>query len=221
MGPPGPPGGPQGERGLPGPRGDTGLKGDRGPAGPTGPRGQDGAPGADGRDGKDGKNGFNGWTPVLAVVEDGQRRVLQVTRWVGGSGPKPESDLYLGKDGFVKRIEDATDIRGPAGAGLNTSPFGASDAALRQFIIGIINTTAGGTVSPLEGYKIADEDSASTVKYYGYTKAESSKWYILKVDNTTDPITYRHTNTGAANYAAAWASRASLSYSLLSDLSGL
>lgn len=62
-----------------------------------------------------GEAGLNGWTPQLAVVSDGDRRVLQVTDWVGGEGTKPQTGVYLGASGFVINIIDAIDIRGPEG----------------------------------------------------------------------------------------------------------
>lgn len=58
-----------------------------------------------------------GWSPLLAVVEDGERRVLQVKDWTGGGGPKPTVGKYLGPEGFVTNASDATDIRGAAGSG--------------------------------------------------------------------------------------------------------
>ena len=55
-----------------------------------------------------------GWSPILAVVEDGARRVLEVVGWEGGSGTAPATGLYLGDTGFVVDIADATDIAGSA-----------------------------------------------------------------------------------------------------------
>lgn len=60
--------------------------------------------------------GPQGWSPVLAVVEDGDRRVLQVTDWTGGEGAKPGFlNYYVGATGFVLAIGDGTDIRGEIG----------------------------------------------------------------------------------------------------------
>lgn len=64
--------------------------------------------------------GLDGWTPILAVVSDGERRVLQVVDWTGGTGTKPNTGLYVGPAGLVAAIGDAVDIRGaqgPAGSG--------------------------------------------------------------------------------------------------------
>ena len=63
-------------------------------------------------------SGTNGWSPLFAVVEDSARRVLQLADWTGGTGTKPTGiNKYLGPDGLVDAIADATDIRGAAGSG--------------------------------------------------------------------------------------------------------
>ena len=63
-------------------------------------------------------SGNNGWSPLFAVVEDGARRVLQLSDWTGGTGAKPAgAGKYLGPDGLVDAMADATDIRGAAGSG--------------------------------------------------------------------------------------------------------
>lgn len=64
-----------------------------------------------------GDDGENGWSPVLAVVADSARYVLQIPDWVGGEGTKPAVNKYVGPTGLVDAIGDAVDIRGPAGAG--------------------------------------------------------------------------------------------------------
>jgi hypothetical protein len=55
------------------------------------------------------------WIPTLAIVVDGQRRVLQVTGWTGGSGTMPASGMYVGPVSYVATLAEATDIRGPQG----------------------------------------------------------------------------------------------------------
>ena len=71
-----------------------------------GPRGIRGNPGDDADD---------GWSPVFAVVADGERRVLQVSDWVGGTGTKPTTGQYVGTTSLVDDIENGVDIRGPRG----------------------------------------------------------------------------------------------------------
>lgn len=62
-----------------------------------------------------GTPGEKGWSPVLAVVTDGSRRVLQVSDWTGGQGTKPAIGQYIGASGLTSTIGDAVDIRGAAG----------------------------------------------------------------------------------------------------------
>ncbi|MEN3931416.1 tail fiber protein [Microvirga sp. W0021] len=61
---------------------------------------------------KAGLSGKNAWTPVIAVVPDEFRLVMQVSDWMGGEGEKPVSGLYIGQNGYVETIADAVDVRG-------------------------------------------------------------------------------------------------------------
>src|SRR5262245_50211008 len=74
--------------------------------GPQGVQGEPGTPGAGGDD---------GWSPILAAVNDGARRVLQVSAWTGGSGTAPASGQFVGAAGLVGNISNAIDIRGSQG----------------------------------------------------------------------------------------------------------
>ena len=60
-------------------------------------------------------DGDDGWSPVLAVVTDGSRRVHQVIDWAGGTGTKPATGLYVGASGLTAVPADAVDVRGAAG----------------------------------------------------------------------------------------------------------
>jgi hypothetical protein len=73
-----------------------------------------------------GGDGNDGWSPILAVVADGERRVLQVDDWTGGEGTKPAVGSYIGASGLVASIGDAVDIRGATGATGATGPTGAN-----------------------------------------------------------------------------------------------
>ena len=59
--------------------------------------------------------GGAGWSPVLAIISDGNRRVFQVINWVGGSGSPPATGGYIGASGLVSLIANAIDIRGSEG----------------------------------------------------------------------------------------------------------
>lgn len=60
-----------------------------------------------------------GWTPILAVVADGSREVLEVTGWTGGSGTAPATGVYVGATGYVSNIALAVDIKGSDGVGVD------------------------------------------------------------------------------------------------------
>lgn len=82
--------------------------------GPFMVKGNDGGNGIDGNYGADGSNG---WTPVFAIISDGERRVLQLQNWTGGSGITPGNEgYYLGASGLTPYLYDAVDVRGPRGS---------------------------------------------------------------------------------------------------------
>lgn len=63
--------------------------------------------------------GFDGWSPRLAIVADGNREVIEVVGWSGGTGNPPVSGVYLGSIGYVTNIADAVNIRGSSSWSLN------------------------------------------------------------------------------------------------------
>lgn len=63
-----------------------------------------------------GAPGAKGYSPVLALKEDGERRVHQVIDWTGGEGVKPAVGGYIGVNGLVVDIADGADVRGAKGA---------------------------------------------------------------------------------------------------------
>ena len=71
--------------------------------------------------------GADGWSPLLAVVADGERLVQQVIDWTGGTGAKPAVKGYVGTSGIVANISDAVDIRGATGSAVN-APFYNTEA---------------------------------------------------------------------------------------------
>ena len=87
----------------------------RGAPGTDGTNGVDGTNGTNGEDGLDGSDGLDSWSPILAVVTDGARRVFRVVDWVGGEGTKPTINLYVGATGLTATLADGVDVRGAAG----------------------------------------------------------------------------------------------------------
>lgn len=68
----------------------------------------------------------NGWTPVLASVirSSDNKTVNQVIDWVGGTGVKPKTGMYVGSGGFVNDIASATPTNGPTGPSGPQGPQG-------------------------------------------------------------------------------------------------
>lgn len=104
------------------------------PQGATGPRGFIGP---------------QGWSAVHVLVNDGERRVLQVKDWTGGEGTKPATGQYLGSNGWVDSISMAVDVRGPVGAGSgdmlganNLSELTDINAAKIKLQLGAVNNTS-------------------------------------------------------------------------------
>ena len=105
----------KGDKGDTGATGATGAKGDKGDRGEKGDKGDTGATGVAGSTGATGAKGDNGWSPILSVINNGSRRVIQVINWTGGSGTKPTTGQYIGASGLVSDISLAVDIRGEQG----------------------------------------------------------------------------------------------------------
>ena len=63
-----------------------------------------------------GSGGNNGWSPMIGIAEDGERSVLRLYDWAGGTGAKPVITGYLGNIGIVDDIAEAVNIRGLRGA---------------------------------------------------------------------------------------------------------
>lgn len=73
---------------------------------------------------KDLFQGDKGWSPVLAIVNDGARRVFQVIDWVDGEGTKPTTGLYVGPTGLTNVIANAIDVRATSLAELEFNIYG-------------------------------------------------------------------------------------------------
>lgn len=74
---------------------------------------------------------IGGKSPILAIENDGIRRVLKVTGWIG-SGTKPQVNVYVGAgDTYVLSASSAVNIRGSQGErGLTLAHIWAFDASI-------------------------------------------------------------------------------------------
>src|SRR5262245_3766357 len=101
------------------------------------------------------------WVPVLAIVADGARRVLQVTSWIDGpaEGTPPDSGMYVGPTIDGTNIANAVDSRGPQGIPGPNGPAGPPGPAGPQGPTGPTGTGAG---DMLRSANLSDVLSAST-----------------------------------------------------------
>ena len=78
--------------------------------------------------GTQGAAGNNGWSPVIALVtsSDGLGKVQKVIDWVGGSGTKPVSNVYISSSGFTTNHSAAINIKGDKGSTGPTGPTGVA-----------------------------------------------------------------------------------------------
>lgn len=162
-----------------------GEKGEQGVAGTDGLNGKDGLNGQDGDDGLSayqvavnngfvgteaqwlaslkgvkgdtGTSGTNGWSPRLAVVNSGEKRVLQIVFWTGGTGTAPPTG-YIGSTGIVDNINNAVDIRGLQGVqgikgdGGWSPVLAIANNSSSQQVIRVLDWTGGSGTKPATGY---------------------------------------------------------------------
>lgn len=107
---------------------------------------------------------MDGWTAIIANVVDGEFIVQQVVDWIGGSGTKPDVDVYIGETGFVSDIGDATDIRGAAGSD-GTNGTNGVDGATWYAQEGVPDNGIG-----------ADGDFSIDTGAFDVYKKESGEW---------------------------------------------
>lgn len=98
-----------------------------------------------------GGSGDNGWSPILTLVTDGSRRVLQVSDWTGGQGTKPATGQYIGAAGLTSTIGDAVDIRGTDGEDGREVQFQTSSTHIQWRYVGEATWTNLVALSTLKG----------------------------------------------------------------------
>lgn len=67
----------------------------------------------------------DGWSPLLRIVTDSARRVIEVYDWTGGTGTKPVTG-YISASGITTTLASAVDVRGASGAAGATGSKGWS-----------------------------------------------------------------------------------------------
>ena len=120
-----------------------------------------GATGTSGSTGATGGVGTNGWSPILAIISDSARRVLQVYDWTGGTGSKPATGSYIGVSGLTGVLASAVDVRGSTGA---TGATGASGADATTSLL--VEVDVGSTPVPDATFTIASVGMTGTTPVY-------------------------------------------------------
>lgn len=59
--------------------------------------------------------GKDGWSPLLRTVQDGERQVIELYDWIGGTGAKPSQLGYFAAAGLTSDIASAVNFRGARG----------------------------------------------------------------------------------------------------------
>lgn len=162
-----------------------------------------GIQGPQGVQGPQGAAGTNGWSPILANVSDGERRVLRLVDWTGGTGTKPEvpTDNYIGPTGFTN-LAGATDIRGATGATGATGP--AANSFTNIAVTGqntVVADQANDTLTLVAGANITltTNDAADSVtiaatiaaqnQFAAVSVGTSPTPTILQADTAADTLT--------------------------------
>lgn len=170
------------------------IKGPQGDAGATGSAGSAGATGSAGA------NGTNGWAPILAVVTDGARRVLQVSDWTGGTGSKPATGDYVGAAGLTAVLASAVDIRGATGANGSNGTNGNTQKPLTVILPGsgdtptLFYTNAITTLSKITSVVVGSSSPSVTWNLKHATDRSGAGTDLISGNVTTT-----NTTTGATN----------------------
>lgn len=84
-----------------------------------------------------------GLVPELAIVSDGDRRVLQVGPWRTAAVPDPSTVSFAGPNGLTDTITEAADLRGPATIATLTSADDPSASLTLDPVNGDVFRTTG------------------------------------------------------------------------------
>lgn len=173
--------------------------------------------------------GPRGWSPLLRVVIDGARRVVELYDWTGGHGAKPDVTGYLGATGIVSDIAQATDIRGPAGPngpgtgdmlksvydpqGFEDDIWKWVDLPSRAFAIASFHPVTAPDTVQVRGYAAAGDGGGALYKKVAVEPSHAGKfsiilsgggapvWYEIAPVDSIDPIAIGAIADGVANDA--------------------
>lgn len=148
-----------------------------------------------------GTAGFAGWSPTFALANDGARRVLQLTGYVGGEGSAPTADVgkYVSASGYTSTIASAMDIRGATGATGAAGTNGTNGTDGADGADGADGTDPGILLVWNDGNSLADPGSGQ-ISASSDTLASATWLAVSKTNRAGDPIsTYLATLDDSTN----------------------
>lgn len=116
-------------------------------------------------------NGTDGWTPLYATVEYNDGIYLQIIDWIGGSSTKPPVGGYMGEEGFVYEISEATNFRGLRGFKAWTPVYAIEEISDSAYLKIVDWVDGEGTKPTTTGYVsstgiVATPDTAIDIRGY-------------------------------------------------------
>lgn len=115
-----------------------------------------------------------GWTPILAMVEDGARAVMQVKDWIGGSGAKPTAPVYIGATGLVATAAEASDLKALALAQAQAAAATATGAASAAAGSATTSTTKAGEATDAATLAVQAAGTSTSAAGLSTTKADAA-----------------------------------------------
>lgn len=149
--------------------------------------------------------GDKGWSPILAVVADGTRRVFQITDWTGGEGTKPATGSFIGATGIVGTAALAVDVRGATGAqgqGIQPNATGtfAQRSTYNASAQGFIYLSSNGDGASITTACLFIKNSATSGDWSAATALGTGGGGLLIANNLSDVA---NTTTARSNIYAA------------------
>jgi hypothetical protein len=112
--------------------------------------------------GDKGDAGANGWTPILALEKSGQKELLTVIDWIGGTGAKPPTGYVTREATLSDSKGDAVNLRGTKGKDGEDGSSGGGRAGKSAYQIAVDNGFVGTEAEWLASLQGSGSGSSST-----------------------------------------------------------
>jgi hypothetical protein len=139
---------------------------------------------------------FSSWYPLWRLVGDGERRIVQIQDWAGGTGTKPPTG-YLGAFGVVANVADAVDLRGSPGSATGLQP-GNNLSDLTNRALAFLTLVQGAGVREARGGAYLNIESFDPHGDSDYIIPATSR-VVGTVEDLTAPRTWTLPSAAALN----------------------